>query len=43
MFFGILVLVALGCLAACGGDDDMVEPGATCSVGQMLTPEINAR
>jgi len=34
---GILVLVALACLAACGGDDT-TGPGATCSVGQVLSP-----
>ncbi len=34
---GVLALVAVACLAACGGDD-MVEPGDTCSVGQVLGP-----
>ena len=32
---GVLALVAVGYLAACGGDD-MVEPGDTCTVGQVL-------
>ena len=31
----VLALVAVACLAACGGDD-MVTPGDTCTVGQVL-------
>ena len=34
---GVLALVAVGYLAACGGDD-MMEPGDTCSVGDVLSP-----
>ena len=33
----ILALVAVGYLAACGGDD-MMEPGDSCAVGQVLGP-----
>ena len=33
----ILALVAVACIAACGGDD-VTGPGATCSVGQVLGP-----
>ena len=34
---GVLALVAVGYLAACGGDD-MMGPGDTCTVGQVLGP-----
>jgi len=34
---GVLAFTAVGYLAACGGDD-MMEPGDTCSVGQVLGP-----
>ena len=34
---GILAFIAVLHLAACGGDD-MMEPGDTCSVGQVLGP-----
>ena len=33
---GVLALVAVGYLAGCG--DDMMEPGDTCNVGQVLGP-----
>ena len=33
----LLALLAVACIAACGGDD-MTGPGATCSVGQVLGP-----
>ena len=38
---GVLALVAVGYLAACGGDDmgdDMMGPSDTCAVGQVLGP-----
>ena len=37
---GVLALVAVWYLAACGGDDmdDMMGPGDTCAVGQVLGP-----
>lgn len=34
---GVLAFIAVLYLAACGGDD-MMEPGDTCSVGQVLGP-----
>lgn len=34
---GVVAFTAVGYLAACGGDD-MMEPGDTCSVGQVLGP-----